>query len=158
MDTVNTWLSAILAACGVIAAVAAMLRVSFRTMLNHLDDRIGVTVEAAVERTFDEKFDKAFDRKFDEKFDEAFDRKFDEKFSKGFDEKFGVAVQPIYQRLDGIDTRLAGIDKRLAGIDTRLDGIDTRIDHVTQVLDLRIRPIEADMSLVKQRLLGTPAA
>lgn len=131
MDVVNLWLSTILAACGVVAAVAALLRWWVGALVDQLDDRIRTTVEVVV--------------------DETFDRKFDEKFSKGFDEKFGGAVQPIYQRLDGIDARLAGIDRRL-------DGIDTRIDHVSQVLDLRIRPIEADMALVKQRLLGTPAA
>ena len=136
MDTVNAWIGLALGVIGVLAGVGAMLRWAAGWLLRGLDIRIDTKLA-----TFETKLDATLDAAFD------------------------IKLSPIHRRLDGIDTRLDGIDTRLDGIDTRLDGIDGRIDrldakvdHIAEVVDLRLRPLEADMALVKQHLLGTPAA
>ncbi len=43
-------------------------------------------------------------------------------------------------------------------LEARLDGLETKVDHLAEVVDLRIRPLESDMALIKQHLLGSPAA
>lgn len=68
-------------------------------------------------------------------------------------------VSQLDSRIDAkLSAGLNPINRRLDALDVKIDRVEERVDHVAVVVDLRLRPIEADMALVKQRLLGTPAA
>ncbi|KAA1421871.1 hypothetical protein F0U44_06280 [Nocardioides humilatus] len=54
---------------------------------------------------------------------------------------------------------LSSLDARIdAKLDAKLSPLESKVDHIAEVVDLRLRPLEEDMRLVKQHLLGTPAA
>ena len=57
-------------------------------------------------------------------------------------------VEPLVERLDGVDRRLDGIDGRLDGIDVRLDGIDVRLDGI----DVRLDGIDGRLDGIDRRL------
>lgn len=73
-----------------------------------------------------------------------------------------TAAQVIRSLDERIDTKLdaleSKIDAKLAPINRRLDALESKVDHLAEVVDLRLRPLEEDMRLVKQHLLGTTAA
>lgn len=72
-------------------------------------------------------------------------------------------IRSLDERIDTkLDTKLdaleSKIDAKLAPINRRLDALEVKVDHLAEVVDLRLRPLEEDMRLVKQHLLGTTAA
>jgi archaellum component FlaC len=156
MDTVNAWIGALLGGFAIVAAVAGAMRWMLHIGLKQVQIIVDKTVDAAmagqdgrftgIEQRFDQ-IDRRFDG-IDQRFD-GIDRRLD-----GIDQRF----DGIDRRLDGIDQRFDGIDRRLDGIDADIQRLDTKVDHLAEVVDLRMRPLEVDMGLLKQHLLGTPAA
>ncbi|WP_460786970.1 hypothetical protein [Nocardioides maradonensis] len=64
------------------------------------------------------------------------------------DRRIGDHLLPLQVRIDG----------RIDALSTRMDAFETKLDHVAEVVDLRLKPLEEDMALVKRHLLGLPAA
>ena len=69
-------------------------------------------------------------------------------------------LEPIKERLDGVDKRLDGVDKRLDGVDKRLDGVDKRLDGVDKRLDGMDKRLDGmdeqlkELEPIKERLDG----
>lgn len=57
-----------------------------------------------------------------------------------------------------IEAQEQSLQARIDHLDRRMDDFDVKLDHVSKVLDLRLRPLEQDMALIKRHLLGSPAA
>lgn len=71
---------------------------------------------AAISQMMDQKLEE----KVGQVIEEVLDRKLDEKLDKKFDEK----LEPVYQRLDGMDRRLDGMEQRLDRVEKRLDNLE----------------------------------
>jgi archaellum component FlaC len=59
-------------------------------------------------------------------------------------------INPVYTRLDRIDTRLDQMDSRIDGIDTRLDKIDNRFDG----LDHEIKQLKTGQEQLQQEIVN----
>ena len=99
----------------------------------------------------------------DKRLDAKFDEKFDQQMSAGalgarfntIDQRFDA----MDRRFDAIDQRLDAMDRRFDAVDRRLDGVDHRLETLATVTDVRLKALEDDMHLVKERLLvGSTAA
>lgn len=80
------------------------------------------------------------------KIEEIMDRKLDEKLDQKLDEKLDLKLQPIYDRLTGVEDRLTGVEDRQTGVEVRLTGVE---DRLTGVED-RQTSMEEDLTSVKK--------
>ncbi|QDQ02548.1 hypothetical protein FOH38_19955 [Lysinibacillus fusiformis] len=57
-------------------------------------------------------------------------------------------LEPVNQRLDGMDKRFDGMEQRLDGMDKRFDGMEQRLDGI----DRRLDKMEVDVQDIKHGL------
>jgi hypothetical protein len=88
----------------------------------------------------------------------------------GTDAKIDGVEQRLGARIDGTDARIDGLEQRLdtkidglgERLDTKIDGaeqrLDAKIDSLAKLTEAQLRPLQEDVSLIKQRLFGQPAA
>jgi hypothetical protein len=78
------------------------------------------------------------------------------------DARIATHLGPTNDRIDATDARIEeqgrSLSERIDALSARMDAFDTKLDHVAEVVDLRLKPLEEDMALVKRHLLGSPAA
>ena len=68
----------------------------------------------------------------------------EQKLEKILDEK----LEPVYERLDRLETRMDDIESRMDRLEARMDAIESRMDAIESRMDA----IESDMKDVKKRL------
>jgi hypothetical protein len=66
----------------------------------------------------------------------------------GLDAKIDGVEQRLSARIDGTDAKIDGVEQRL----------DAKIDALAKLTEAQLRPLQEDVSLIKQRLFGQPAA
>ena len=143
MDTVNAWTGVILGVAAVVATGAAALRWLVATLTRQMRIVAHEVVAEAIEAS-ERRLTACFEQRFD-----GIEQRFD-----GIDGRF----ERIDRRLDAMDRRFDAIDDRFDAMDRRFDALEAKVDHGTEVTDLRLSHLEADMTLVKQHLLGSSAA
>jgi hypothetical protein len=106
--------------------------------------------------------------RLDDKID-SLDKKVDSLGTR-LDDKIDSLGTRLDDKIDSLGTRLDdkidGLDKKVDGLGTRLDEkIDLKVDGLAAIMearfdtvDHRLGSLESDMTLVKQHLLGRPAA
>ena len=139
MDTVNAWTGAILGVAAVVGVGAGTLRWLVATLTRQMRAVAQEVVSGAVE---------ASERRLAARLD-AVDRRFD-----AVDSRFDA----VERRFDAVDSRFDAVERRFEAVDSRFDALESKIDHLAEVTDLRLTHLEADMTLVKQHLLGSSAA
>lgn len=72
--------------------------------------------------------------------------KIEEIMDQKLDEKLDLKLQPIYDRLTGVEDRLTGVEDRQTGVEVRLTGVE---DRLTGVED-RQTSMEEDLTSVKK--------
>ena len=92
-------------------------------------------------------------RTLDARIEATLESKLESKLGSMFDAK----LAPILHRLDALEARVAALETRADRLEAKVVALDVKVGHIAEVLDLRLRPVESDMRLVKQHLLGTPA-
>ena len=79
--------------------------------------------------------------------------KIEEIMDQKLDEKLDLKLQPIYDRLTGVEDRLTGVEDRQTGVEDRQTGVEDRLtgveDRLTGVED-RQTSMEEDLTSVKK--------
>lgn len=92
----------------------------------------------------------------------ALDGRIDVRLGAGLDARLPPMEARIDARIDGLsdrlDGRIDGLSDRIDRLSTRMGGFDIKLDHLAEVVDLRLKPLEQDMDLIKRHILGLPAA
>lgn len=73
------------------------------------------------------------------------------------DARLGQTLDAIDRRFDAVDRRFDAVDQRFDAVDRRFDRLEGNVDHLADKTDVRLSHLEADMTLVKQHLLGSAA-
>ena len=92
---------------------------------------------------------------------EMLDAKF-EAFERKMDAKIDAKLEPIYEKLDRLETRMDGLEARMEKLETRMDSLEARMEKLEtrmdglearmEKLETRMDSMEAEMKAVKQRL------
>jgi len=76
---------------------------------------------------------------------------------RGFEARVGAVVRAeTAPQFDRVDARFAEVDERLRAGFAEVDGQLVELRHQVELAHQRLGSVEGDMTLVKQRLLGTP--
>ena len=84
-------------------------------------------------------------------------------FERRMDEKMDARLGVLDSKMESGHARLeAKIEATRDSLDVKIDGVEerltTRIDALADVTDHRLTALETDMTIIKQHLLGRPAA